>query len=139
MDAILECMIRFIAILAVMSFVAITPLVYAQTTPGVPDALVTCDGTSVKGGTECGLQEFIKLIQNVLSLLIYLAVVGAALLFSWAGWLYLTNAQNPSNKEKAKKLFWNVVLGLVIMMGAWLIVDTLLKGVLRSGFNWNQL
>jgi len=131
-------MFRFLATFLVVATIAVAPVAFGQSevvVKGVPDQIVTCTGP------DCNLESFVVLIQNILNFLVYLAVICAALLFSWAGWLYLTNSQNPGNIEKAKKVFWNVVIGLVIIIGAWLLVDTLLNTLLDKGQfqNWNQL
>lgn len=94
--------------------------------------LVPCDGPN------CNLESFVTLVQNLLNFLVYLAVIGAALLFAWAGWLYLSSADNVSQRVKATKVFKNVAIGLIIMIGAWVLIDSLLEGVLRSDFKWNS-
>lgn len=40
-----------------------------------------------------------------------------------------TSAANPGQREKAKKILTNVVLGFVIALAAWLIVKTLLSSL----------
>jgi vancomycin permeability regulator SanA len=37
--------------------------------------------------------------------------------------------------EAAKKVIWNVMIGLVIMLAAWLIVDSLI-GALTTNKTW---
>lgn len=132
-------MLRFsFAFLASLVLVAMPlMLAHAQTglVGGVPDKIVPCDGPN------CNLCSLVTLIQNVLNFLIYLAVIGAALLFAWAGWLYLSSAEAVEQRKRANKLFWNVAIGLVVMIGAWLFVDTLMKGVLNADLSepWSKI
>ena len=44
---------------------------------------------------------------------IFLSIFLAALLFAYAGWLYMSN-EAIGQKDKAKKLFGNVAIGLIV-------------------------
>ncbi len=89
----------------------------------------------------CNLCAFTKLFQSVINFLIGLTVPLSALLFAWAGILYFTSMGSEERAKKAKKIFTSVALGLVIAMGGWLGVQTLLKTVLAPGYyqTWNEI
>ncbi len=113
----------------------ITTVVDAQVR-GVPDQIVptSCNGP------DCSICDLALLIQNLINFMVYLGVVGSALLFAYAGWLWLTSAERHEVRSQAKKVFTNVAIGLVIVLGGWIIVDTLLKNTLGGSFGpWNQL
>lgn len=101
------------------------------------EGLVPCGGyeyddTGALMGEEppCNFGYIIVLAQNVIEFLIFkLAAPLAALVIAWAGFLYVTSAANPGQREKAKKILTNVVLGFVIALAAWLIVKTLLSSL----------
>ncbi len=104
-------------------------IAFAQSTgTGVPSQIVTCNGP------DCTFCSLVDLAQNILNFAIYLAVIGAALLFAWAGALYLTSAENPGQRTKAKKLFMSVAIGFVIMFSAWFLVDTLMRDLTDGRF-----
>lgn len=105
-------------VIAIFAFLFV-PVVEAQ---GIPEQIVpkTCTGPN------CDCDDLIELFQNILNTGIYLAVVLSAILFAWAGLQYLTNATNAEGKSHAKELIKSVTIGLVIMLAAWLIVDTLM-------------
>jgi hypothetical protein len=84
----------------------------------------TCGGNF---GEDCNFCNLLGLAQRLINFFIYLSVVVATLLFTYAGILYMTSAPNPGNVEKAHKIFWNVLIGLIVVLGAWLIVDTVMK------------
>lgn len=112
--------------------------VYAQTIP----TIVPCDGTSVGGGEECTLCHIAKLAQNVLNAGIYLAVFLSAFLFAYAGWQYITAGGDPGKASEAKKVFWNVGVGLVLILAAWLIVDLIMKVLISESVllgPWNDI
>jgi len=87
-----------------------------------PDASRTTDGQAGFDGEECGWKHIVKLAQNIVNFLIAFSVVIATLMFTYAGFLYLTAGGNPSRLEKAHKIFINVGIGFVFVLGAFLIV-----------------
>lgn len=87
-------------------------------------ALVTCK-------ENCGYRELIDLIRRVIDFLLFtLSLPIAAAMFMYAGFLYLTSSGDHHKIEKAHGIFWNVLVGLVIAMAAWLIVNTLVGSLL---------
>ena len=85
--------------------------------------------------------DIAQIAQNILNLGIYLAVFLSAVLFAWAGLMYLTNVANPSGINKAKEVFFNVAIGLVIILAGWLVVDTVMKILVNQGNlgPWNKI
>jgi len=112
-----------------------TPAQTTGTTPKV-NGLVGCSGAA-----DCNLCAFTNLFQTVINFLIGLTVPLSALLFAWAGILYFSSGANPSQTDKAKKIFFSVAIGLIIAMGGWLGIQTLLKTVLAPGYykDWNTI
>jgi len=79
--------------------------------------------------------------QNVLNTGIYIAVFLSAVLFAWAGWLYLTSVAG-NEISRAKEIFMNVAIGLVIILAGWLVVDTLMRTLVGTGGSfgpWNKI
>lgn len=110
------------------SFVLLLNIIF----PGIVGAqgLVPCVGTD-----ECGICDLVTLANNVMKILIVLGVVVAALVFVNAGFLYLTSSTNPGNISRGHSLFTSALVGLVIILAAWLIIDAIM-GVL---FNQSAL
>jgi uncharacterized protein HemY len=50
----------------------------------------------------------------------------AAILFAFAGFELVTSGGSTEKRGIAKKVFTNVVIGLVIAMACWLIVELLI-------------
>jgi hypothetical protein len=75
----------------------------------------------------CGICHITELVQRVINFFIYFAVVVATLMFTYAGFLYLTAGGKEDQISKAHKVFWNVFLGLIFVLVAWLVVDTIMK------------
>jgi hypothetical protein len=107
---------------------------------GLPTQIVPCSGAVARDGLPaCTICHIAELAQNLLNSAIFLAVFMSAILFAYAGWLYLTNEALQGQSE-ARGLFKDVVMGLIVILGAWLVIDTLMKTV--SGgqyFPWNSV
>ncbi|MBU0611821.1 hypothetical protein KKA39_02210 [Patescibacteria group bacterium] len=87
----------------------------------------------------CGFNELICLINNVIQFILFrMAVPIAAIMFAYAGILLLFSGGDTSKRSKAKSIFTNVAIGLIIAIAAWLIVETILTllGYDQSWTTW---
>lgn len=86
--------------------------------------LIPCDGE------DCNFTQLMILFNNVIDFLLFtLATPFAAIVFAYAGWLYLRSGDNPSNKSKAKGMFIKMLIGYVVALGAYLIVKVIMQGL----------
>ncbi len=86
--------------------------------------LVSCDGVTVK----CDYDAFIELVNNVIKfIMVNLALPLAAIAFAYAGFLFLTSAENPGQRTQAKSIFTNVLIGLLLIGTAFLLVKLVLE------------
>jgi hypothetical protein len=123
-------LVQFAALLLVLGG-AVMPLVaeaVSFTAPLVPDA---CQKA---GPFDCGFCELIDLIQNVINFLIFLATFAATLLFVYAGFLYLTAAGNKGQISRAHSIFVSVLIGFVVLLAGWLIIDLMMKAFVSDDF-----
>ena len=99
------------------------------------NGIVPCEGP------DCNICHLAALAQRILNFLIILATSVATAIFMYAGFLYLMAGGDPGKVSKAHSLFWNVIVGLVIMLSAWLIVDIFMSVLLNKAFlqNWNTI
>lgn len=88
---------------------------------------VTCDGATCN---LCNLVQMIDLIIDWLFLVIFL--IFAVIMFI-AGWGLVTSGGNSSALNDAKTKFQNALIGLLIVMAAWLLIDTIMKGLVGGG------
>ena len=59
----------------------------------------------------------------------------------WAGWKYVT-AGGGGGWSAAREIFTNVLVGLVIILAAWLIVDTIMRAPVNENATigpWNKM
>ena len=113
----------------------LTPaLVFAANTnflgPLVPPCTEGGDGI-------CQACNLVQLAQNVLRFMVALSAMAVAIMFAYAGFLYVTAASNHQHLDSAKKIFWNSLIGIVIVLCAYLLIDTVLK--VLTGTNLSPL
>lgn len=108
---------------------------YAQDFPSSGAGLVPCGVTTDANpnvATECQACHLVELTQNVINFVIGLAISIAILLVAWGGILYFTSRADPAQIEKAKRVFRDTLIGFLIAISAWIVVNTTLFALLDS-------
>lgn len=82
--------------------------------------LVPCEGP------DCNLCSLVALGQGIINFLIYIGVFLGVIMIAIAGFTLVLSGGNESAKEKAKSRMWNVLVGFVIILLAYLIVETVM-------------
>ncbi len=98
-------------------------------------ALVPCSGT------DCQLCSLAKLSQNLINFMVGLSIPLAAALIAYAGFLYFTYGADPDNLKKAKAVLRGIGIGFLIIVAAFLGVQTVLKVLLVPSYyqTWNSI
>lgn len=125
-----------------MIFIFGPALVFAQVKQE-GDGFVPCGITNKpldkdgKGGNlniPCTFDHVLILINNIVNFaLFYLAIPIAAIVFVYAGVQLLISGGNSEAMAKAKRAFTSAALGIVLAVGAWLIIHTILTIVGYDG------
>lgn len=101
---------------------------YAATDSSVPGTteaggIVQCG----RGGQEmCTLCDLIKGLNIIIHYLLKIAIVVALTAITVGGGMYVISTGNSKMIDMAKGAMKNAVIGLVIMLSAWLLINTLL-------------
>lgn len=66
-------------------------------------------------------------VQNTTNLVISLSIILAMFYMVLIGFQFITSAGNPGAREAARKRVMNLVFGFLLLLGAWLIVDFIMK------------
>lgn len=123
----------FYALMLCVMMVSVAPMVVSAA------GLVPCSGST------CDFCSLVQMIGDIVTWLISFSTVAAGIAFAWAGFLMITAAGNMEQIKKGKNIFSNVLIGFLLMLGAWLIVDTILSmlvGAESSFFEtrrWNEV
>jgi hypothetical protein len=79
-----------------------------------------------------GFGALAGLINNVIQWFLGISVSVAAITFSIAGANMLMHPNQPDEIKKAKEMFRKTVVGMLIVLGAWLIVHTIVKTLVTN-------
>lgn len=96
-------------------------------TAGLDDPAIT---ENVNLPTQTPLVLFIARAINVTLSFIGIIMLG---LIMYGGWLYMTSGGNPEQIEQAKKIWKNAVIGLVIVLSSFAIVNFILRALFNDG------
>lgn len=112
--------------------VLLTPIsAAAQFGPIVPEVCRICP---------CGFGGVLAIIQNLINFLIAISIIIATLIMVWAGVMYIMSATNPESRSTANKMLMNAVIGIMIILSAWLMVDFVMKTLYGGQFGpWNTI
>jgi|GEM_PF-2671556 hypothetical protein len=100
---------------------------------GVFSPSTQANGNSSGSATGCSACNLADLVQNLINFLIGLSIPIAAALFAWAGVLYFTSAGDTSRHAQALSVFKNAFIGFVIVITAWLVINTVLHVIFQQG------
>lgn len=92
--------------------------------------IITCGKTV---GSMCTLCDIIKGINTIIQYLLRIGIGFALLSITIGGVLYIVSAGESGLMETGKKTIFNAAIGLVIMLGAWLIISTTLRVIGANG------
>src|SRR3989344_1231445 len=97
---------------------------------------------NINESKSCGRCDLFQLLKNITDFIIGGVMPPlAVLLFVWAGFLILLGGANPGLYAQGQKVFSTTFFGLMIMLGAWLITNTLILSVgarYNNAQNWWQ-
>ncbi len=98
-----------------LGFITVTPLISSA------QGLVTCGGAS-DADKVCTLSHFFELITRVMKWGFNIGLIVSSLMFAYAGLLIMTSLGRPGQLSKAKTIFLNAFIGIVIMFVSYGVV-----------------
>lgn len=84
-------------------------------------------------GASCSACDLVKLGNDILAWLIGLLFVIFAVMVALAGYGLATAGGNPQAKSEAKQKLTNAIVGIIVVLASWLLVDTIMRGLLSTG------
>lgn len=92
------------------------------------------------GNNLCDTSDVADFVNGLISYLITMLGIIAVIVLVVVGIQLVTSAGNESAWKAAKERFTNVVIGIVIILAAWLIVDTIMRALTGSGLDvWGRI
>lgn len=86
-------------------------------------------------GPDCNTCHVVALANNVVNWLITFLSIVAVIGFVISGFQLVTSGGDTGALSAAKARFTNVVIGIVLVLASWLIVDTIMLGLTGQGMS----
>ena len=118
--------LRYLALLVLA--ISVPTLIFAQS-----QGIVPCDGT------DCTTGSVVTLANNILRFLIGISVLLATIMIAWGGFKMVTSAGNSGEVSKGREMMTNAIIGIIITLAAWLLIDTVMKLVLKDPDSWKSI
>lgn len=134
-----EVVARLVFFVILFFFVAIPVFAQDFVGPKQQDYLVVC---GVGLGDLCTICDIWALADKVINFLLFtLATPILIIVLIVGGFIYLTSGGNPKKTETAKGLITSAIFGIIIAFAAWLIVDTILKTLVKGNLTiaWQEI
>ena len=87
-------------------------------------------------GSGCGWCDFFQLGQNIINFLIQISSILAIAFIIYGGIMMMINSGNPSKLKESQGIIWSAIIGIVIMLSAWVILNTFFNLLTPGGINW---
>jgi len=90
-----------------------------------------CEDQALEGGgtitTAPDWGCVMQTVQNVMNFAVSISVIIIIISIVYAGVMFMTSAANPHARETGRKMVMNAVIGTLVVMSAWLLVDFIMK------------
>lgn len=118
---------RIIISLALLGILLLPSLSYAAEStffgPIVPKECHSCP---------CGFAGVLEIMRHLMNFAVTFGVVVLTIVVAYAGLMYIMSAANPENRRQANGLITGAIIGMVLVLSSWLIIDFVMR-TLYSG------
>ena len=123
---------KYIFLVLIISFVVFPFLVKASILNG---PLVQC-GTKANPNP-CTLCDIFKLVKTIIDFISYGLFILAPIFIVYGGIMILLAGAKPSNVDTGKSIIKNAIIGVIIALLAWTVINVILNGLVdQSKFPW---
>ena len=84
-------------------------------------------------GADCSACNVVYMANGIIKWLIGILCIIFAVLLAIAGVKLVTSGGNPGALDAAKSSFTNAIIGFIIVLAAWLVVDTIIRSLVGNG------
>ena len=98
-----------------------------------------CDPTGTNPDSsipDCDIHVLAQAGANVLNTLIAIAIVVAVIFIMYGAIRFITSAGNPENIKKAREVITHSVIGVVIVLVAWVVINTFFTLFVNCEGSW---
>ncbi len=100
--------------------------------------LVTCGNP---GQADCNICSFLELVKGLIDFAIKLAFALAGLFITWGAFVTMTAGGSEERVKQGREILTTAIIGLVIMLSAWLILGTVIQVLTGSSSKlpWTEI
>lgn len=118
------------------------PFDFVQIVPDICDCddVIGPDGAPTPSAPAFGC--VLQVVQNIIRVMIAIGFVMAAFAIIYAGFTWMTSGGSAEKRSKGKNLIINVIVGIVVILTAWLVVDFIMKSLTKQDEGmgpWNNM
>jgi D-alanyl-D-alanine carboxypeptidase/Type IV secretion system pilin len=111
-------------LILIVQFFVVAGVVSAETTTGGIAQLSGCSGP------DCTSCNVVDMLNGFIKWIIGFMLILCAVLVTVAGVRLVTSGGNSHTLDEAKGMLTNAIIGLIIIMAAWLMIDTLMRALI---------
>ena len=104
---------------------------------------VQCTGPvySQYSGPQCTLCDFVHLMDNLAGFISQLAIGLVVIMIIWGAFVMMLSAGNPTKFKQGRAVITYALIGLAVVLSAYVIVGTLLRILSPNGgiAPWNEI
>jgi len=91
-------------------------------------------GESEEVRMDCQFCHFFVMFRGILDFILKLVIIIGVLMLTIGGFMFLFAGGSPKTLDLAKRILTSTVIGLVIIFGAWLIINTIFMAIGVAGW-----
>ncbi|MFA6445915.1 MAG: hypothetical protein WCW14_01540 [Candidatus Paceibacterota bacterium] len=115
-------------ITVLLTVCVLIPIISLAAIPGIKGDT----GGIVPCVNNCDMTYVYMMINNFITWATYASFAFGVIAFVYAGYFYITSGGDTGKLQKAHDWFKNIFIGLVLVLGAVLIVTTIMQSLLKS-------
>lgn len=126
---------KIIVLFFVFSFLFLSNFVLVQEVEAESNIFFSGVREKCMKSGDCDFTDVIKVIANIYNFLISYIGVAILIMLIVSGFVYLTSQGNKDNIKKAQGIFIAAIIGGIIALCAWLIINTILKEFIAEKYH----
>lgn len=77
----------------------------------------------------CGFAGVLEVARHLMNFAITFGVIVLTIMIAYGGLMYILSVANPENRRQANSLITGAVIGMVLILSSWLIVDFVMRSL----------
>jgi hypothetical protein len=119
-----------------------SPIVQAVSDFIPHSALVPCGNNDIgttSAALDCDFNDLVEMGRRIINFLFFASVLLTVSLLVYTGYLYLSAGSDVGILKKVKSKFLTIIIGFALVLGAWLIINTLVTTLIDPAVIVNPL